>query len=62
MSETELPSIVFQLAYGLVFLLLVGVTVGIGYLTISDWRDRRRRSREEKPSQANRSADRRKRK
>ena len=62
MSETEIPSIVFQIAYGLVFLLLVGVTVGIGYLTISDWRDRRRRAREEKASQPNRSPNKRKRK
>ncbi len=62
MSETEIPSIVFQVAYGLVFLLLLAVTGGIGYLTISDWRERRRRSREGKPSPAKRPTDKRKRK
>ncbi|GAB4211670.1 MAG: hypothetical protein OHK0012_04550 [Synechococcales cyanobacterium] len=31
-----------QLAYGTVFILLVAVTLGIGYLTLADWQDRRR--------------------
>jgi len=39
------PSLPLQLAYGVVFLLLILVTAGIGYLTVADWRDRRRRER-----------------
>ncbi|MGK7908233.1 MAG: hypothetical protein AB4040_13555 [Synechococcus sp.] len=42
MSES-IPVLVQQVAFGLLLLLLGGVTLGVGYLTVSDWRDRRRR-------------------
>lgn len=32
--------------------LLVGVTGGIGYLTVADWRDRRRRDEEKRTSRS----------
>ncbi|MEN9205677.1 MAG: hypothetical protein Q6K99_04535 [Thermostichales cyanobacterium BF4_bins_65] len=38
-------SLPLQIAYGIVFLLLVAVTLGIGYLTVADWQDRRRREK-----------------
>ncbi len=41
--ETELP-LITQIAYGSVFLLLAAVTLGVGYITFIDWRDRRRRN------------------
>ncbi|MGK7911253.1 MAG: hypothetical protein AB4050_07185 [Synechococcus sp.] len=36
-------ALVQQFAFGLLILLLGGVTLGVGYLTVSDWRDRKRR-------------------
>ncbi|MEN9221496.1 MAG: hypothetical protein Q6M04_03575 [Thermostichus sp. BF3_bins_97] len=45
--ETELP-LVTQIAYGSVFLLLAAVTLGVGYITFIDWRDRRRRNEVER--------------
>jgi hypothetical protein len=39
---------VFSSLVIIAFLLLVAVTGGIGYLTLVDWRDRRRREREAK--------------
>lgn len=43
-AATDLP---LQIGYALVFVLLLAVTGGIGYLTWADWRDRRRRKQEE---------------
>ncbi|MDX2270373.1 MAG: hypothetical protein NW237_00270 [Cyanobacteriota bacterium] len=45
-ANPELPSVVLQIAYTTVFLLLVGVTGGIGYVTYAEWRDKRRRARQ----------------
>lgn len=45
--ETEFP-LWARLAYGSIFLLLAAVTLGVGYLTFIDWRDRRRRSQLER--------------
>jgi len=50
--EIDLPWVV-RLAYGSIFLLLTAVTVGVGYITFIDWRDRRRRNEAER--QARRS-------
>ncbi|ABD00879.1 hypothetical protein ACVW0Q_001271 [Thermostichus sp. MS-CIW-21] len=50
--ETDLPWVA-RLAYGSIFLLLTAVTVGVGYITFIDWRDRRRRNEAER--QARRS-------
>jgi len=44
---------VVRLAYGSIFLLLLAVTLGVGYITFVDWRDRRRRHEAER--QARRS-------
>jgi hypothetical protein len=41
-------STAFSVLVIIAFVLLIGVTGGIGYLTISDWRDRRRREKEKK--------------
>lgn len=41
-SESQLLAILAVLA----FLLLIVVTLGVGYLTAVEWRDRRRRGRE----------------
>ncbi|MCS7030507.1 MAG: hypothetical protein NZL92_03095 [Gloeomargarita sp. SKYG116] len=40
MMATEWPLLAL---FGLALLLLGGVTVGVGYLTWAEWRDRRRR-------------------
>jgi hypothetical protein len=40
---TDASSLVIQIGYSLVFLLLAGVTGGIVYLTLVEWRDKRRR-------------------
>ncbi|MCJ2542582.1 hypothetical protein [Thermostichus vulcanus] len=45
--ETELP-LFTQIAYGSIFLLLAVVTLGVGYITFIDWRDRRRRNEMER--------------
>jgi hypothetical protein len=50
--ETALPW-VLRLAYGGIFLLLAAITLGVGYITLIDWRDRRRRNEAER--QARRS-------
>ncbi|NJK63591.1 MAG: hypothetical protein HC921_13685 [Synechococcaceae cyanobacterium SM2_3_1] len=46
---SELTPNLLQLAYTLIFLLLVTVTGGILYLTFAEWWDRRRYEREEEP-------------
>ena len=46
-ASADLP---IQIGYTTIFLLLIGVTGGIAYLTWMDWRDRRRRQQEEKGS------------
>ncbi|MGF1576030.1 MAG: hypothetical protein ACFCU9_08820 [Cyanophyceae cyanobacterium] len=46
-TSADLP---LQIGYTTIFLLLIGVTGGIAYLTVTDWRDRRRRKQEEKGS------------
>ena len=43
MSPESLSALLQQVAFGLLILLLGGVTLGVGYLTVSEWRDRRRR-------------------
>ena len=43
MSPESMSALVQQVAFGLLILLLGGVTIGVGYLTVSDWRDRQRR-------------------
>jgi len=45
--ETNLP-LVTRIAYGSLFLLLTAVTLGVGYITFIDWRDRRRRNEVER--------------
>jgi hypothetical protein len=45
----DLPQVLLQVGYTGVFLLLGGVTLGIGYLTWADWRDRRRRAQDIPP-------------
>jgi hypothetical protein len=39
----SLPTLLQQISYGAILLLLVAVTGGVGYLTVAEWRDRRRR-------------------
>lgn len=36
-------TLVEQVSFALSMVLLAGITLGVGYLTWSDWRDRRRR-------------------
>ncbi len=43
MSPESTSALVQQVAFGLLILMLGGVTLGVGYLTVSDWRDRKRR-------------------
>lgn len=45
--ETEIPLFI-RIAYGSIFLLLAAVTLGVGYITFIDWRDRRRRNEVER--------------
>ena len=51
-SESQLLTVLAVLA----FLLLLVVTLGVGYLTAVEWRDRRRRGREAKAMPAARGA------
>ena len=43
MSPQSMSALAQQVTFGLTLLLLGGVTIGVGYLTVSDWRDRKRR-------------------
>jgi len=49
--ETDLP-LAARIAYGSIFLLLTAVTLGVGYITFIDWRDRRRRSEAERKTRS----------
>ena len=42
----ENSALVFKILASTALSLLVAVTLGIAYLTVSDWRDRRRRENE----------------
>jgi hypothetical protein len=46
--ETTMASPVFSWLVMLTFIMLLSVTIGIIYLTTSEWRDRRRREKEAK--------------
>ncbi|MBD2369930.1 MULTISPECIES: hypothetical protein [Leptolyngbya] len=41
---------VFNTLVLVAFGLLIAITGGVGYITIADWRDRRRREQEQKPT------------
>ncbi len=45
--DSASTSLTLQIAYGLVFLLLVSITGGIVYLTVVDWKDKRLRKQSE---------------
>jgi|688.fasta_scaffold1092566_2 hypothetical protein len=42
----ENPTLIFKILSTIAFSLLAIVTLGVSYLTVSDWRDRRRRENE----------------
>ena len=54
--DESVPVLVQQVTFGLLLLLLGGITLGVGYLTLSDWGDRRRRNQPAAASTAKKSS------